>query len=244
MLDAIKIYFSLFITFIVIFFSIKLLKFKTINVEYGEYKKEGIISLYLICISYISVVINLSFAYKICENYMLTVFIKNLFTLSPVIIYGIIKKEKLNSMGISSTNFIKSFNLGIISGITFLILIYLFERKNDINIYSLENYKIFLEYFIVAVSEEILFRGFLQNKLVKWLGNMKGVILAALIFSLFHFPQRVLVQGLEYSDAILYCFALFPLSLIFGYIMHKSQNIIGISIFHTFINYTNRMFNI
>ena len=42
MLIAIKIYFSLFVTFIITYFSIKLLRFKNINIESTEFRNEGI----------------------------------------------------------------------------------------------------------------------------------------------------------------------------------------------------------
>ena len=244
MLIAIKIYFSLFVTFIITYFSIKLLRFKNIDIESTEFRNEGITSLFLICISFITIITNLLFIGRIIENRILNLLTTQLFTLSPVIIYIILKKEKMSSIGILRINFVKSICLGMISGMTFFLLIYLFEQKNNINIYSTKNFKIFLEYFIIAICEEILFRGYLQNKLVKYLGSKKGIIITAMIFSVFHFPQRILVEGLRYQEAILGIIALLPVSFMFGYIMYKTQNIMATSIFHTFINYTSEIFNI
>lgn len=247
MLIAIKIYFSLFVTFIITYFSIKLLRFKNINIESiesTEFRNEGITSLFLICISFITIIINLLFIGRIIENRTLNLITTQLFTLSPVIIYIILKKEKISSIGISRINFFKSICLGMISGMTFFILIYLFEQKNNINIYSTKNYKIFLEYFIIAICEEILFRGYLQNKLVNYIGTKKGIIITAMIFSLFHFPQRIIVERLRFQEAILAIIALLPLSFMFGYIMYKAKNIMSTSIFHTFINFTSDIFNI
>jgi membrane protease YdiL (CAAX protease family) len=92
---------------------------------------------------------------------------------------------------------------------------------------------------IVGFGEEIVWRGYIQTRLVAYGGTLKGLVVTSLLFAvLWHFPGRYYM----YSGVVLEAFAntllLFPLSLVLGYIMIRSQNIIPSSIFHLFLNWS------
>jgi len=44
-------------------------------------------------------------------------------------------------------------------------------------------------YLWIAVSEELLFRGIIQNLCVQWLGIWRGLAVAAIVFGLAHLPD-------------------------------------------------------
>ena len=89
-------------------------------------------------------------------------------------------------------------------------------------------------YAIVGFAEEIVWRGYIQTRLIAYSGTLKGLVTTALLFALWHLPTRYYM----YSGVVLEAFAsallLLPISLLFGYIMLKSQNIIPSSIYHLF----------
>ena len=85
---------------------------------------------------------------------------------------------------------------------------------------------------MVGFSEEILFRGYLQTRLVAY-GQLKGIIFTAVLFAVWHF-------GLDYYYAtagnvlatLVWTLIRIPFSLVFGYFMVKTQNIIPPALFH------------
>ncbi len=93
-------------------------------------------------------------------------------------------------------------------------------------------------------SEEAVFRGHIQTRLVARTTKIRGWLAASLAFSLWHLPVNYLVYGgiaEAFSASLL---IQFPLGLAFGYIMMKAQNILPSSIFHAFFNWTPDFFGI
>ncbi len=91
---------------------------------------------------------------------------------------------------------------------------------------------------IVGLGEEIVWRGYIQTRLIATGGTIKGLLATSLLFAvLWHFPRSYY----EYSGVVLEAFVAallrFPAGLLFGYIMSRSQNIIPSSIFHLFWNW-------
>jgi uncharacterized protein len=82
---------------------------------------------------------------------------------------------------------------------------------------------------LVPISEEILFRGFLQKWLVQGLGRFKGIFLTSICFALFHFSFS---QKWDNVDLIL---SLFALSCYLGFIYERQQTLLApISLHMTF----------
>ncbi|MCB1112104.1 MAG: CPBP family intramembrane metalloprotease [Chlamydiales bacterium] len=72
---------------------------------------------------------------------------------------------------------------------------------------------------VVPIVEEILFRGLLQSWLRQKLGRVSSIVLASLIFSLFHFSSSQ-----EYSNIPLLA-SLFTLSLYLGFVYEKRNSL-------------------
>ena len=77
-----------------------------------------------------------------------------------------------------------------------------------------------------AFMEELLFRGLFFKKLEPFVGKFLSNLMVAMVFTLLH--------GLStYSvDQMLFLFILFPLALMWGYIMQKTDSIWGSVLFH------------
>lgn len=80
--------------------------------------------------------------------------------------------------------------------------------------------------FIVALPEEIYFRGFLQERFGN---NIQSVILVSILFSIMHLPQFIM-----YND-IYAILTVFP-SLVMGMLYMWTANIIAPTIFHVTAN--------
>ncbi len=84
--------------------------------------------------------------------------------------------------------------------------------------------------FIVAVMpafiEELLFRGLIQKNLCVKYGNTKGVLITAILFSIIHFNPSAVISILI-------------VSLMFGYIYLKTDNLVYSIILHFCNNFIN-----
>lgn len=88
--------------------------------------------------------------------------------------------------------------------------------KSDTLLLSLQ---LFLVIVVAPLSEEVLFRGFLQRFLVKHWGRVWGIVVVSLVFALFHFSSS---QGVGNFPLIL---ALFVLSLFLGWMREKKSSL-------------------
>ena len=78
---------------------------------------------------------------------------------------------------------------------------------------------ILLVIFIVPVIEELLFRGFFQNWLKKFMGPWNAILATSIIFALFHFSPS---QGMGNIELIV---SLFVLSCFLGYIYERQKSL-------------------
>lgn len=145
------------------------------------------------------------------------------------------KKESLCSIGITKVNLIKSIIVGFFLGFCTIVIFSLPTSNKTININTASLISLF-KFTIVGFSEEIIFRGYLQIRLIAWKGTNKALFLTAFIFSFFHF-SFLFIETMNVYAAFWGCLRLIPMSLLLGYIMIKTKNIVTTSILHTIWNW-------
>ena len=74
----------------------------------------------------------------------------------------------------------------------------------------------------IAVAEETIFRGFIQLRLVWWLGVWQGIVLTAIFFTLWHTPTWI---SLPIQTQFILMGLTLVQGLVLGWIMHKSGHI-------------------
>jgi membrane protease YdiL (CAAX protease family) len=228
----------------------KIINFKTDKISINKPTESAIVSLVILCVELI-----ISFVYLlIIKKYFINVS-GNEKTLLQVVIYFaeiflvlavvIFRGEGIRSIGIRKSNISKSIIIGILLGIIYFILINkIFKINKVMEVMSTESFEAFINLFIVGFSEEVIFRGYLQTRLSYWIGTKKGYLLTVIIFSFYHLPNRMIIEGMSFYGALVNCVALIPISLTFGYIMIKTKNVITGSIFHTFVDWTQTVIQI
>jgi len=245
-----KLIFILFFIAIILKFLTKIITFNTNNYCIKDSKQSAILSLIIITIILISLPIYLLFVKKYFMNVSAEekFFIQSLayvLQLSIVLVIVIITKEGIYSIGITKNNIFKSAITGILLGVIFFILVTnTFMTKKIMNIISIESLNTFITFSIVGFVEEVVFRGYLQNRLISWLGTTKGYLITAVIFGLSHLPNRLILGGMNLNSALLNCVPLMVTSLLFGYIMVKTKNVVTGSLFHAFVDWTQTVINI
>jgi membrane protease YdiL (CAAX protease family) len=96
-----------------------------------------------------------------------------------------------------------------------------------------------MKFVIVGFGEEFAYRGYLQTRLVDWLGQSPGWILASVLMAMAHVGHRVVVLGMTGTEALASSAALIPISLFLGFVMLRTRSIVAPGILHTAINWLN-----
>lgn len=96
----------------------------------------------------------------------------------------------------------------------------------------------FIVFVFAGFREELVWRGYIQTRLVAYGGTLKGLVVTAILFSLLHFPVRYYQFSGVPLDALASCLLLLPLSLLFGYMMLRTQNVLPSSVFHIIYNWS------
>jgi hypothetical protein len=106
---------------------------------------------------------------------------------------------------------------------------------------ALSQWLLLVHYSMVGFGEEFLFRGYLQTRLIAWLGPWRGWVFASVVMAAVHFPHRWLIGGMSPGEAVLATAGLMPVSLLMGFIMLRTQNIVAPAIFHTFADWAGNV---
>jgi len=127
-----------------------------------------------------------------------------------------------------------SFVLGTLVGFVFLI------GAGKISglpaIFSVSGVAATLQFTIVGFAEETLFRGYVQTRWVAALGWWPGLLLASTVMSLFHVPILLMAEMLTPARVLVETLQMMPVSLLLGYAMHKSGNIVAPATIHLWLN--------
>lgn len=244
------------ITAIIIFIAIsfkfltKIITFNTNGYRIANTRKSAILSLLIVVIqliiSTIYLIVTRKYFMNISSNEAF--FVQAIFyLLEMTLVLGIVilSKESISSIGIAKKNLLKSVIAGITIGIVYyLLVINVFKVNKVMNIISTESFNTFINFLIVGFVEEVIYRGYLQTRLISWLGTFKGCFSTSVIFAFTHLPHRLIVEGLNFTDASINCTLLIPVSLLYGYIMIKTRNVVANSIFHTFTDWTETVINV
>ena len=147
--------------------------------------------------------------------------------------------QKLESIGIRKDDLGKSAVLGFSLG-AILIVIYgvvvsslglKFEGLSSTFLYGV------VFFIMVGLSEETIFRGFIQNRLIARFGTLRGLVATSFFFALYHLPLLYILYSGDILGSLLGALLRFFPGLIFGYIMIRCQNLIAPSIFHIIYDY-------
>jgi membrane protease YdiL (CAAX protease family) len=154
--------------------------------------------------------------------------------LAPFGLALLIRRQPLLSVGLGQRTLRASLYLGIALA---LMTVFLQGKINSI-IYggittASTNY--LLAVLVTAFVEEAIFRGFIQLRLVGWLGETWGWLATTGLFVLWRLPLKLLqVGGVSLPDLALYLGLIFGSGLVLGWVMRKSGNILAPWLYHAF----------
>jgi len=97
-----------------------------------------------------------------------------------------------------------------------------------------------VQFAIVGIAEEFAFRGYLQARLVTWIGRWAGWVAASLLMAFAHIVLH-LTAGVPVPEALAACASLVPISLVLGFVMLRTGNVAGPALLHTFVNWAETL---
>jgi len=111
---------------------------------------------------------------------------------SPILAVLILRRQGATTVGLSTRNLLAQVLLGVTIGLVAVIA--MGKVAGLATVGGPEGLRL-VAFLAVGFEEEIVFRGFLQSRLVAWLGEGRGWLLAGAIFALAHVPQDLASDG-------------------------------------------------
>jgi len=179
------------------------------------------------------------------------IIIKPLIWLSPTLLLVLIQeKKKLTSIGLSFANFFKNVYFGwglgalfafeglITNAIKYRGLLFV-----PMGLSILDLTRMLLISIMTAFSEEIVFRGYIMNRLNELSKNeLFANTISAILFSLIHTPIALFVLQYNFSSLITYLFLMLVLGVANGYVFARTGTIVAPTISHALWNFSVILF--
>ena len=165
----------------------------------------------------------------------------------PLIIVARSTRQTFDSIGIRKENLRKTIIVGILPSAAFLILLILVAPAAGATFASLTAASLgsgFIVFLLTGFSEEIVWRGYVQTRIIARAGKVYGLLAASLVFSLWHLPINYRLYGGVLEALGTSLLVQLPLGLMFGYMMLRTQSIIPSSIYHLLYDWSPNFFQI
>lgn len=169
--------------------------------------------------------------------------LKPLFWIIPTIwIVKKIEKQPWSSLGFTKKKIFTSFYWGIGLGLVFAfegLLTNIFKYKGlnlaSLNYSSLEFSGLILLSFVTAFSEELVFRGYIFNRLwTIWGKESLANIVSSLLFVIVHLPVGIFVLGYNPAIMLAYLFFIFVFGFGSAFVFGRSRNLASSILLHVF----------
>ena len=149
----------------------------------------------------------------------------------------LIRKQKLDTIGFTFKNIKKSLLLGVVFGILFPLL-KIDYILNGCKIISVNKalYYIFYFFIVVALSEEVIFRGYIQTRIYGLIKNdILAVIVTGFMFYAMHLPYQMPVNGMEVNLIDVVSKIIFH--IIANFLYRKYNSLVAPTMYHGFLNW-------
>ncbi|MBN1452900.1 MAG: CPBP family intramembrane metalloprotease [Anaerolineales bacterium] len=164
------------------------------------------------------------------------------FLLAPFLLVYLVERRKVASLGfVFEKKKVKTYISITVFGFFLQMLFYNVEiyLKKAIGheIIQLELspnlwHEFIAQLWLVAIPEEVFYRGYLMTRLGQWLGDRAGLIISSLCFGLTHTISRLKYYGLDIGSAILIGLGALIGGLIFAWQFQKTKSIYPSMITH------------
>ncbi len=152
----------------------------------------------------------------------------------------LLEKTDLETFGFKTRGFAASIARGVgffalLGGLGFglsLVLVYMFTGQTPVQSFDPSISLLLLPFmtFCVGISEEGLFRGYMQTHLERLYTTKRAIVIQAVLFGLWHFVWDL--SPLNLLGMAQYVASTFFIGLIFGYFYSKTRNLVPVVLAH------------
>jgi len=167
-----------------------------------------------------------------------------LLAFGPVLLAMRWRREPWASAGVSAHNLGCSLVVGLVLAFFTVVGIFFGGGRSFSEVaggLTVSHFWALLKFAIVGFGEEFAFRGYLQTRLMAWLGQWQGWVVTSVLMALAHVVQRMTIIDLSPLEAVISSASLVPISLLMGYVMLRTENVVAPGLFHTFANWVNTL---
>lgn len=178
----------------------------------------------------------------------LILFVNIIFPLLCILIVQL-RKQGLASLGIHKKGALQSMLAGTACGLLFIVAVAVIPAIGlgwKLAPLLPIVFTFLYQLFIIALCEEVMFRGYLQTRLYGLTRNdVIGVLLGALCFSLMHAPYQLASGNRSAADPSFYLWLLstFMYHILFNTVFRKYNSIYGVVIMHALFNTAGSIFD-
>jgi membrane protease YdiL (CAAX protease family) len=232
----------------------KTLKLHPKNLVFSKKKKEVILSLIVFVAVFASAFGIYGFYDKVWIRvtltadplYVLRDAIAIVVLLLPVVGALRFSKQTFADIAVTNNNFARNLFLGTLTSLTLILFLGALSPVlgGGFAGFSVATVYLLLSYVILGIGEEIVFRGYIQTRLVAYSGSAIGIGVASLCYSAYNFPLGFFCFSGNIPLAMVYAAWRFSSGLLYGYTFHKSQSTFSSSIVHIFLVWGGLVFGL
>lgn len=153
-----------------------------------------------------------------------------LICVAPFIIALLVRRQPPRSAGWNPALIVPGLQLGLAMG---LLTVFLRNRVMDVLGGLAGPVMTLLPIaLIISLAEETIFRGYIQMRLVWWLGAWPGIIISAGIFTIWHLPAWL--SYLPNETTLILSGLTFVQGLVLGWLMRKSGTVLAPALYRAF----------
>lgn len=219
-----------------------------------QHKKQAMLSLLVFTVSFLATFGIYGFYDKIWVRatltadplYVLRAAIAVLILMFPTIVALRFSLQGLADVALTQQNLKKNVAYG---GLTSIVLVLVLSVASP-NLgggfagFSVATLFLLLSYVIIAFGEELVFRGYIQTRLVANNGALVGFGAASLLYAFYNVPLGFFCYGGDIGLALVYGAWRISTGLVYGYIFHRSQSIVPSVIVHIFLVWGGLLFSL
>ena len=230
------------------------LKMRPKTVTFVQHKKQAMLSLVVFSVSFLATFGIYGFYDKIWVRttltadpvYVLRAAIAIMILLLPTIVALRFSRQGLADVALTQQNLRKNFAFGALTSIVIVLVLGVASPNlgGGFAGFSVATIFLLLSYVVIAFGEELVFRGYIQTRLVVNNGALVGVGGASLLYALYNVPLGFFCYGGDIGLALVYGAWRVSTGLVYGYIFHRSQNIVPSIIVHIFLVWGGLLFSL
>lgn len=166
--------------------------------------------------------------------------------LLPVVVALRFSKQTFVDIAVTRRNLRKNLALGMLVSLTLILFLgglspYL---GGGFAGFSVSTGYLLLSYVLIGFGEEIVFRGYIQTRLVASSGTAIGVGVTSLCYAAYNFPLGYFCFSGNITLAMAYSVWRLSSGILYSYTFHRSQNVLSSTIVHIFLVWGGLLFGL